>query len=216
MITKRFIYGRIFLYPMNQLLIQKIVEMEELVVPTLFKPVQFNILKKLNIGKKLNENEKRYLRGKMKDKLNLLNRFMASKGKEMKEYIVFLDSLSSYYITGLEALKYNGFGWYFDTKVIEVINTKVRGKIRIENKTLKLIRAKSISNSTYKIDKKTGLKYATNEQIVKDARITKNRYTLSVWKQMLSRYGRLFIKDYAKFRTYVQKPRIIDYTKYGV
>jgi len=201
---------------MSQILIQKIVGMEDLVVPTLFKPVQFNILKKLDAGKKLNENEKRYSRGKMKDKLNLLNRFIAGKGEEVEGYIPFLDSLDSYYITGLEAIKYNGFGWYFDVKVIEVINTKIEGKLRIGDKTLKLIRVKSISNSIYKIDKKTGLKYAANEQIFKDAKITRNEYAKSVWKQMLSRYGRLFIKNYGKFRAHTQKPRIIDYAGYGV
>jgi len=181
---------------MNQILIRKIVEMEDLVVPTLFKPVQFSILKKLDLGKKLDENEKRYLRGKMKEKLNLINMLLASKNQEIEDYIVFLDSLGSYYITGLEALKHNGFGWYFDVKVIEVINTKIEGKLRIGDKTFKLVRAKSITNSTYDVDKKTGLKYATNEQIFKDSRITKNRYTVSVWKQMLSRYGKMFIKKY--------------------
>lgn len=201
---------------MNQILIRKIVEMEDLVVPTLFKPVQFNILKKLDKGKKLNENEKRYLRGKMKDKLNLLNIFISGKDMGLKEYIVFLDSLCSYYITGLEALKHNGFGWYFTTKIIEVINTKIKGKLRIGDKTFKLIRVKSISYSTYEIDRKTGLKYATNEQIFKDAGITRNEYTKSVWKQMLSRYGKLFIKNCSKFKHYTKKPKIIDYAKYGV
>ena len=50
----------------NQQLIRKLVNFEEVVVPTLFKPVQFNIIKKLNTGKKLTENEKRYLRGNMR------------------------------------------------------------------------------------------------------------------------------------------------------
>jgi hypothetical protein len=201
---------------MNSLLIKKLVEMEDLVVPTLFKPVQFNILKKLRAGKKLNENEKRYLRGKMKGKLSILNKFMASKGEEVNGYAVFLDSLGSYYITGLEALKHNGFGWYFKTKIIEVINTKIEGKVSISNKTLKLIRVKSIKNSKFLIDKKTGLKYAANEQVLKDAKITKNKYAESVWKQMLSRYGNLFIKNYGKLKSYMGKPKIIDYVKYGV
>jgi hypothetical protein len=201
---------------MNQMLIQKLVEMEDLIVPTLFKPVQFNILKKLNDGRKLTENEKRYLRGKMKDKLSLLNRFMAGKVEEVNGYTVFLDTLGSYYITGLEALKHNGFGWYFKTKKIEVINTKIGGKVIISNKTIKLIRVKSIKNSKFLIDKKTGLKYAANEQVLKDAKMTKNKYAESVWKQMLSRYGNLFIKNYVKFKLHIEKPKIIDYAKYGV
>lgn len=57
---------------------------------------------------------------------------------------------------------------YFEPKVIEVINTKIEGSIRI--------------------DEKTGLKYATNEQIIKDTSITKNEYTKNIWMQMLSRY----------------------------
>ncbi len=188
--------------------------MEDSVVPTLFKPVQFGILKKLNKGTELNENEKRYLRGKMKDKLNLLDEFIEGKKEIKVNYITFLSSLSSYYITGLEAVKYNGYGWYFDTKVIEVINTKIEGKLVIGDKTLKSIRVKSITNSDYTIDKKTGLKYATNEQILKDTKITKNGYTKSVWKQLLSRYGKLFLRSYRKYK--ILKPIHIDYSKYGV
>jgi len=200
---------------MNQRIIHKLVRTEDIVVPTLFKPVQFNVLKKLDAGKKLTENEKRYLRGKMKDKLNMLARFTAGK-EERRDYIMFLDNLDSYYITGLEALKHNGFGWYFKPKITEVINTKIEGKVSISNKTLRFIRVKSIKNSKFSVDKKTGLKYATNEQIIKDAKITKNEYAERVWKQMISRYGRFFIKNYNKFKPYTQKPRIIDYTKYGI
>ena len=122
----------------------------------------------------------------------------------------------SYYITGLEALKHNGFGWYFKPKLIEVINTKIEGKIRISNKTLKLIRVKSIRNSKFSIDKKTGLKYAANEQIIKDMKIIKNEYAKNVWKQMLSRYGKFFVKNSDSFKSYLQKPQVIDYAKYGV
>ena len=201
---------------MEQKLIQELVRMEDLLVPTLFKPVQFNILKKLNAGKKLTENEKRYLRGKMKAKLGALAGFRAGRTEEASSYVMFLDSLGSYYITGLEALKHNGFGWYFKPKIIEVINTKIEGKASISDKTLKFIRVKSIKNSKLLIDKRTGLKYAANEQIIKDIKIIKNEYAESVWRQMLSRYGKLFIKDYDKFKSYAQKPRMIDYTKYGV
>lgn len=200
---------------MSQMLIHKLVRMENLVVPTLFKPVQFNILKKLDTGMKLTENEKRYLRGKMRDKLNMLAGFTAGIGERMDD-LTFLDNLESYYITGLEALKYNGFGWYFKPKIIEIINTKIEGKFNILNKTLKFIRVKSIKNSKFSVDKKTGLKYAANEQIIRDVKITKNEYAEKVWKQMISRYGKLFIKNYNKFKLYMQRPRVIDYAKYGV
>ncbi|MBI2671470.1 hypothetical protein HYX16_00890 [Candidatus Woesearchaeota archaeon] len=201
---------------MLQALIQKIAGMEDVVVPTLFKPGQFNIIKKLSLGKKLNENEKRYLRGKMKNKLMILTKFMTDMLEEEQDYKFFLAHLGSYYITGFEALKYNGFGWYFKTKIIEIINTKLEGKVIISGKTLKIIRAKSIRNSKFSIDKKTGLKYATNEQILKDIKITKNKYAEIVCRQMLSRYEKLFIKNYNKFQIFKQKPRIVDYVKYGV
>ncbi|MBU1205033.1 MAG: hypothetical protein KKE93_03945 [Nanoarchaeota archaeon] len=200
---------------MSQMLIHKLVRMEDIVVPTLFKPVQFNVLKKLDTGMKLTENEKRYLRGKMRDKLNMLAGFTSCREERMS-YLMFLDNLESYYITGLEALKHNGFGWYFKPKIIEIINTKIEGKVNIPNKTLKFIRVKSIKNSKFSLDKKTGLKYAANEQIIKDVKITKNEYAEKVWKQMISRYGKLFIKNCNRFKSYIQKPKMIDYTKYGV
>ena len=77
---------------MNQILIKRLVEMEDLVVPALFKPVQFGILKKLNACKKLTENENRYLRGKMKAKLNILMRFIDHKAEENEDYMAFLDN----------------------------------------------------------------------------------------------------------------------------
>ena len=200
---------------MNQEVIQKMVAMEDEVVPTLFKPVQFSILKKLDSGKRLNENEKRYLRGKIKSKLNLLQRIMFKKSLQTDSCAGFLNSLGSYYITGLEALKHNGFGWYFDTKLIEVINTKIQGKLKIDNKTLRLIRVRSMRSATFSIDKKTGLKYATNEQIIKDTRTTRNEYAKTVWKQMAKRYEKIFVKNAAKYLSH-QLTKTIDYRKYGV
>jgi hypothetical protein len=199
----------------NQQLIRKLVNFEEVVVPTLFKPVQFNIIKKLNTGKKLTENEKRYLRGNMRKKLNLLEELENKEG--LSNSVNFLlNSISSYYITGLEALRHNGYGWYFEPKVIEVINTKIEGNIKIGGKMLKFIRIKSIENSSYIVDEKTGLKYATNEQIIKDTRITKNEYTKNIWMQMLSRYKSLFVKNYSKFRYLIPQEKTIDYAAFGV
>lgn len=194
---------------MNQELVARLVDMEEDVAPILFKPVQFNIIKKLKSGKKLTDNEKRYLRGRMGKKLQAIEKIVL---KDRENYVVFLNSLSSYYITGLEALKHNGYGWYFDTKIIEVINTKIEGKLRIGNKTFKLIRVKTLRKSDCKRDKKTGLMYATNNQVFKDTNQTKNDYTKSVWKQMLSRYGKFFLDRMTK----LGKATTIDYSRYGV
>src|SRR3989344_3560391 len=193
---------------MNQKIIQKLVNQEDLVVPTLYKQVQFNIIKKLSKGKKLNENEKRYLRGNIKKKLQIIENLNI---EIEDEYISFLNNLNTYYITGLEALKYNGYGWYFKTKIIEIINTKIQGKLIFPDKILKLIRVKSITNSKITVDKETGLKYATNKQIIKDTKITRNDYTKMVWNNMFLRYKELFAKDYP-----IQKGKIINYLEYGV
>src|SRR3989344_9367652 len=111
---------------MNQKIIQNLVNKENLIVPTLFKPIQFKIIKKLSKGEKLNENEKRYLRGNIKKKLQIIEDLSTEKENKL---ISFLDNIDSYYITGLEALKYNGYGWHFKTKIIEIINTKIQGKL---------------------------------------------------------------------------------------
>jgi len=195
---------------MNSQLLHWIAERESIVVPTLFKPVQFKVIKKIDQVKKLNDNEKRYFRGKIKDKLNVLDK-MIQHGKEDIGLRTFLDTFDSYYITGLEALKHNGYGWYFDPKIIEVINTKVEGKIKIGSQTLKLIRVKSIRNCDIHKNKESGLNYAKNEQIKKDTIITKNNYTKNIWEQMYDRYGRIFAK--CDTNKNIKK---IDYATYGV
>lgn len=199
----------------NQQLIRKLADSEEVIVPTLFKPVQFNIIKKLNAGKKLTENEKRYLRGNMRKKLNMLWE-LEEKEAATDSINILLSSISSYYVTGLEALRHNGYGWYFEPKIIEIINTKIEGNIRMTDKILKFIRVKSIENSSYAVDEKKGLKYATNEQIIKDTGMTKNEYTKNVWMQMLSRYKSMFVKNYSKFRHLVPKEKTINYAEFGV
>lgn len=195
-------------------LLRKIVEMEECVVPALFKPVQFGILKKLSAGKGLDENEKRYLRGKMKAKLAILEQLEGVEAADGKS--AFLNSLSSYYITGMDALKHNGFGWYFEPKLIEVINNRLEGRVSVGAKSLKFIRVKSLQKRKWEIDNKTGLKYATNEQILRDVLLTKNDYTRKVWVQMLSRYRGMFVKEYRKFKSLLSPGAGIDYKKFGV
>lgn len=198
----------------NQQLIKKLADSEDKVVPTLFKSGQFNIIKKMNAGKKLTDNEKRYLRGKMKEKLIALEELESK--EDANEINILLDSIGSYYITGLEALRHNGYGWYFEAKTIEVINTRIEGTISILGNIFKFIRVKSIENSRYSVDKKTGLKYAENEQIFNDAKLTKNEYVRNAWVQMLSRYGKMFVKHYNRYKQFVLMENKIDYAKYGV
>lgn len=186
----------------NQL-IKTLVKYEDEVVPILLKPVQFRIIKKLDKGKRLNQNEKRYLRGRLGKKLSALSVLRNPKIEYSLSHV--LKEIDSCYITGLAALKYNGYGWFYDPKIIEVLNTKIQGKLRINNKTIKFIRVKTISKSRYKKDRKTGIKYATNEQIFKDIFITKNNYTKAIWKQMLSRYRGMFLKNFNKYRYLIQK-----------
>ena len=199
----------------NQQLIRKLADSEEKVVPALFKPGQFNIIKKMNAGKKLTENEKRYLRGKMGKKLIALEN-LESKGTPTESLTIFLNSIGSYYITGLEALKHNGYGWYFEPKSIEIINTRIEGKIKVSGKIFKFIRGKSIGNSNYSVDRRTGLKYAENEQIFNDAKLTKNEYVKNVWVQMISRYGKMFAEHYDKFKQFIPREKKVNYAKYGV
>ena len=86
----------------------------------------------------------------------------------------------------------------------------------MSNMTLRFIRVKTIKKKKYKTDKKTGLKYATNEQILKDVTITKNTYAKKLWIEMLSRYKRMFVRRFDKFKNYIQNQEIIDFSKYGV
>lgn len=175
----------------NQALIHHLVAEQDLVTPTLFKPVQFKILQKLDQGHSLTDNEQRYLRGKLGKKLKALEILSTATPSE-QELTILLNSIGSYYITGLEALKYNGYGWFYEPKIIEVINTKITGKIIFKEKTIKLIRVKSLSKSKTVLDAKTSLRYASNDQILKDITFTKNAYTKTLWMQMYQRYGKVF------------------------
>src|SRR3989338_8305813 len=78
---------------MRQEMINRIVSMEEEEVPTLFKPVQFEVIKKLKDGKKLNENEKRYLRGKIRND-NKIFKFI--RVKSIQNYKYKIDNRNKY------------------------------------------------------------------------------------------------------------------------
>ncbi len=175
----------------NQTLIHQIVTDPDLVTPMLFKPVQFGILQKIDQARPLSLNEQRYLRGKLGKKLNALDKLLARQQPE-QELVVWLGSIGSYYITGLEALRHNGYGWFYEPKLMEVINTKIEGKMVFKEKKIKFIRIKSLAKAKTLFDSETGLRYASNDQILKDIAFTRNKYAKALWMQMYQRYGKIF------------------------
>ncbi len=196
-------------------LLHNLLAMDENIIDTFIKPKQLSILKKQLNGKRLSENEKRYLRGNLRKKLEFLGQFQDTiSGGSEHQWV--LNIINSYYITGLAALRYNGFGWYYIPKIIEIINTRLEGKIRLNNVTLKFFRVRSINYNEVIVDEQTGLKYATNDQIIKDVKYTKNEYTSLVWKNMLNRYGKQFVEDPEKYSEYVHIEEAVDYSKFGV
>ena len=199
----------------NTKLLQKLLSIEISLVNTIIKPKQLKLLRKQLFGQQLNDNEKRYLRGNLGNKLEFLERFW-EEIQETNENQQLLNIIDTYYITGLEALKYHGFGWYYIPKIIEIINTRLEGKIRIKNVTLKFLRVKTIRNNNYLTDKSTGIKYATIEQIVLDTKYTKNEYTKLIWINMLNRYREQFIKKPNKYDNYLVTKESIDPSKFGV
>lgn len=199
----------------NTKLLLKVLSVEESLIDTFIKPKQLSIIKKIVMGKKLTENEKRYLRGNLRKKLELLEEFWNITNNS-PEHQQLLNIIDRYYITGLEALKYHGFGWYYESKIIEIINTRLEGTIRLDSCTLKFYRVKSIRNSRYIIEDLTGLKYASIEQIIHDTKNTKNEYTKFVWKNMLKRYGKQFVEDPNKYPEYTYEYEIVDYSIFGV
>ncbi len=175
----------------NKTFIHQLVEEPELVVPTLFKPIQFKVLQKLDQGEQLTNNEQRYLRGNLKRKLTILQKFRETAPPD-SEFQLLLNFIGPYYITGVEALKHNGYGWFYDTKVIEVINTKIIGSLHLASKIIKFIRLRNLHKNKINVDSETGLHYATNDQILRDTIFTKNEYVKSIWIQMHQRYSYLF------------------------
>ena len=160
----------------------------------LFKPIQRGIIEKLAAGKDLDENEKRYLRGNLGRKLTAIESLIdsASDGPTLSHPI--LQTLDNYYISGFEALRQNGFGWYYDTKTVVVINTRLNGSISFNGKLYQFVRVRSLQHRQWQQDERTGLRYATNEQIIKDARELKNELLERTCLSLLDRYGGLFAK----------------------
>jgi hypothetical protein len=199
----------------NVKLLKNIIAIDEEITNKIIKPKQLSVLKKQLYGQKLTENEKRYLRGNLRNKLEFFEQLRKTQNEDSEDQQL-LNIISTYYITGLEALRYHGFGWYFKPKIIEIINTRIEGKVRLNTATLKFYRVRSINYSDFIVDELTGLKYAINEQIIKDIKYTRNQYTELVWKNMLNRYGKQFVKDPDKYPSYKGNEEVINLSKFGV
>jgi len=179
----------------NNELISKIVELGKEIVRPIFKDKQYAVLKKISFGIELTETEKRYLRGNIGKKLELLNIINSDQyNPRVKDYSDFLKILREYYITGLEALKNNGFGWDLKINVVEIVNTKLNGEVEFSGKTLKFIKLKSIKKADFVFNKSDSMRYATNEQIIKDIKITKNLLVKKKWTNHYLRYKSEFSK----------------------
>lgn len=161
----------------------------------LFKPVQLQVIEKTSKGIPLNETEKRYLRGNLGKKITALEHLLQSGNSESSPINPLLDNLNNYYVTGFEALKHNGFGWFFNTNTIIVMNTSLKGSIQFNGKKFVFIRTRSMKGRSRHLDASSGMYIATNEQIIKDAFELKDESLIRTWRSMLERYGTMFV-DY--------------------
>lgn len=159
----------------------------------LFKPVQLRIIEKLAEGAPLNDNEKRYLRGNLGKKITALDRLLHDNDKGSTAPHPILTTMSNYYVTGHEALRQNGFGWFYDANTITVMNTSLKGSIRHDGRKFNFIRVRSMKRRSKVRDPSTGIFYATNEQIIKDAFELKDESLKRTWRSMLERYGTMFV-----------------------
>jgi len=171
----------------------------------LFKPVQLRILKKIATGCSITENEKRYLRGGLGKKLNLLRSLMNALSSNDDRLTIFLKTLGEYYITGYDALKHNGFGWYFEPKRIVVVNTRIEGSLRIDARRIILRRVKSLGRKGWKMDPDSGLRYATNERIYHDAKSTHQEDLVKIWVDLLDKYGKMFVSKPEEYKRLISK-----------
>lgn len=161
----------------------------------LFKPVQLRIIEKLFEGTPLNDNEKRYLRGNLGRKITALERLLLDNDKGSTAPHPILTSMSNYYVTAHEALRQNGFGWFYDANTITVMNTSLKGSIRHNGRKYVFIRTRSMKTRSRYRDPATGIFYATNEQIIRDAFELKDESLKRTWRSMLERYGTMFVNS---------------------
>lgn len=166
----------------------------------LFKPVQLRIIEKITQGSVLSSNEKRYLRGRLGKKLRLLDHLVRPARAQTDPFSTIVGLLGEYYITGYAALKHNGYGWYFDPRSIEIVNTRLDGKLTVEGKPVIFKRVRNIGPGWWAADSETRLKYATNERILIDARRSGQTHLVKTWTAMLERYGKLFVKNPRKYQ----------------
>jgi len=166
----------------------------------LFKPGQLRVINKITSGSILSPNEKRYLRGRLGKKLRLLDHIVRPARSPTDALGALVGLLGEYYITGYAALKHNGYGWYFDPRQIEIINTRLDGRLTVDGKFVIFKRVKSIVPDWWAPDSGTGLRYATNERILIDARRSRQDYLVKTWISMLERYGKIFVKHPRKYQ----------------
>jgi hypothetical protein len=202
---------------MSNSLIDKILTLDNRNLFNLFKPVQIEILKKIKSGASLTENEKRYLRGGLRKKLDSLQALTTNVNNNLNSLGAMLEVLGEYYITGYEALKHNGFGWYFESKRILVLNTRLDGRLHIDGRIIILKRVKSIGRPSWTTDKKSGLKYATNSRVIRDAIRFHQDDILKICVDFLQRYGKMFVPRPEKYTDLLPKALIIENPRdYGV
>ena len=182
---------------MNMDLVKNILSLPDHDLNILFKPKQQEVLQRFINGKTLDKNQKRYLRGDIRVKIDTLSSLLGVEKED--ELRSFLNGVENYYITGYSALKHNGFGWYFDVKRIRVKNTRLDGSFHISQGIVKLTRTRSIKNRSFSMDQRSGLKYATNDQILKDAMEDDDEALIMECMSHLKRYGELFIKDHKRY-----------------
>lgn len=180
----------------------------------LFKPGQKEIIRKLNLGEQLTENEKRYLRGLLGRRIEAIEMLIGrSSGKNEIPPMQFLND---YYITGYEALKHNGYGWFFDTRTIHVINSRLKGSLDAWSKRIVFLKRRSLKGKDFYRDPDNGLFYATNEQILKDARAMKDRALERTWWAMYSRYPNTFVANGKEYRDIMPDLEPFDIGGFGV
>lgn len=169
------------------------------IAQVLFKPVQLHTIEKIVNGAPLTKNEERYMRGNLGKKINALHALININEMDSNHSHSFLSSLDTYYISGHEALKRNGFGWFYDANIIIVMNTSLKGSIRHNGKKYIFIRTRSMKNRSRFRDPTTGIFYATNEQIIRDAFELKDESLIRTWNSMLVRYGPMFVENPEQF-----------------
>ncbi len=198
---------------MDMELIERILDLPESQLNALFKPKQQQVLRKARSGDELDNNEKRYLRGGIRAKVEMIESLIG--GESTSPLQAFTIGLENYYISGYEALKHNGYGWYFNTKRILIYNTRMEGKFHIPGKLIIAKRVRSLRKRSYERDRKTGIIYADNGQILEDALSEGDDALVRECMSHIRRYGEMFINEHMRFLDAERTPNI-DPVDFGV